>query len=99
MPMTSAALDQYGIAIRIGHHCAMPLMAFLSGAEHSRASLALYNTREEVDRLVVGLQRIHQLLASRARSRRYKRIPMANLPDKDKLVYFPGAGVTVGMNP
>ncbi|MHA7847003.1 cysteine desulfurase SufS [Serratia sp. D1N4] len=55
-------LDQYGIAIRTGHHCAMPLMAFYAVPSMCRASLALYNTREEVDRLVAGLQRIHRLL-------------------------------------
>lgn len=55
-------LDQYGIAIRTGHHCAMPLMAFYSVPSMCRASLALYNTREEVDRLVAGLQRIQKLL-------------------------------------
>ncbi len=51
-------LDQYGIAIRTGHHCAMPLMAFYQVPSMCRASLALYNTREDVDRLVAGLQRI-----------------------------------------
>ncbi|TQI80373.1 cysteine desulfurase /L-selenocysteine selenide-lyase (L-alanine-forming) [Serratia fonticola] len=55
-------LDQYGIAIRTGHHCAMPLMAFYKVPSMCRASLALYNTRQEVDRLVAGLQRIHTLL-------------------------------------
>jgi len=55
-------LDQYGIAIRTGHHCAMPLMAFYAVPSMCRASLALYNTREEVDRLVAGLQRINRLL-------------------------------------
>ncbi|MEB7885291.1 cysteine desulfurase SufS [Serratia fonticola] len=55
-------LDQYGIAIRTGHHCAMPLMEFYQVPSMCRASLALYNTREEVDRLVAGLQRIHSLL-------------------------------------
>lgn len=55
-------LDQYGIAIRTGHHCAMPLMAFYGVPSMCRASLALYNTREEVDRLVAGLQRIQRLL-------------------------------------
>lgn len=55
-------LDQYGIAIRTGHHCAMPLMAFYQVPSMCRASLALYNTREEVDRLVSGLQRIEKLL-------------------------------------
>ncbi len=55
-------LDQYGIAIRTGHHCAMPLMAFYNVPSMCRASLALYNTRDEVDRLVAGLQRIQKLL-------------------------------------
>lgn len=55
-------LDQYGIAIRTGHHCAMPLMAFYNVPSMCRASLALYNTHDEVDRLVAGLQRIQKLL-------------------------------------
>jgi cysteine desulfurase/selenocysteine lyase len=55
-------LDNYGIAIRTGHHCAMPLMAFYNVPAMCRASLAMYNTTEEVDRLVAGLQRIHTLL-------------------------------------
>jgi cysteine desulfurase/selenocysteine lyase len=55
-------LDQYGIAIRTGHHCAMPLMSFYGVPAMCRASLAMYNTREEVDRLVAGLERIHRLL-------------------------------------
>ena len=55
-------LDQYGIAARSGHHCAMPLMAYYNVPAMCRASLAMYNTHEEVDRLVTGLQRIHRLL-------------------------------------
>lgn len=55
-------LDQYGIAIRTGHHCAMPLMAHYGVPSMCRASLAVYTTREEIDRLVAGLQRIHRLL-------------------------------------
>ncbi|MGA8120985.1 cysteine desulfurase SufS [Rouxiella badensis] len=55
-------LDQYGIAIRTGHHCAMPLMSFFGVPAMCRASLAMYNTREEVDRLVAGLKRISLLL-------------------------------------
>ena len=56
-------LDNYGIAVRTGHHCAMPLMAFYGVPAMCRASLAMYNTTEEVDRLVAGLQRIHKLLS------------------------------------
>lgn len=55
-------LDNYGIAVRTGHHCAMPLMAHYQVPAMCRASLAMYNTHEEVDRLVAGLKRIHQLL-------------------------------------
>ncbi|MCL6745959.1 cysteine desulfurase SufS [Kosakonia sp. R1.Fl] len=55
-------LDNYGVAVRTGHHCAMPLMAFYNVPAMCRASLAMYNTEEEVDRLVAGLKRIHQLL-------------------------------------
>ncbi|KNC88769.1 cysteine desulfurase SufS [Trabulsiella odontotermitis] len=55
-------LDNYGIAVRTGHHCAMPLMSFYQVPAMCRASLAMYNTHEEVDRLVAGLQRIHRLL-------------------------------------
>lgn len=55
-------LDQYGIAIRTGHHCAMPLMEHYGVPSMCRASLAVYTQREEIDRLVAGLQRIHGLL-------------------------------------
>ena len=55
-------LDNYGIAVRTGHHCAMPLMHFYGVPAMCRASLAMYNTEEEVDRLVAGLIRIHRLL-------------------------------------
>ncbi|EBA9169108.1 cysteine desulfurase SufS [Salmonella enterica] len=55
-------LDNYGIAVRTGHHCAMPLMAWYGVPAMCRASLAMYNTNEEVDRLVAGLTRIHRLL-------------------------------------
>lgn len=55
-------LDNYGIAVRTGHHCAMPLMAWYGVPAMCRASLAMYNTHAEVDRLVAGLTRIHRLL-------------------------------------
>ena len=51
-------LDRLGIAIRTGHHCAQPLMDCLGIAGTSRASFALYNTREDIDALVAGIQRI-----------------------------------------
>lgn len=55
-------LDQYGIAIRTGHHCAMPLMQHYGVPAMCRASFALYNSEEEADRLAAGLTRIQRLL-------------------------------------
>ncbi|MFH8134387.1 cysteine desulfurase SufS [Pantoea osteomyelitidis] len=55
-------LDQYGIAIRTGHHCAMPLMRHYDVPAMCRASFAFYNSEEEADRLAAGLTRIHRLL-------------------------------------
>lgn len=51
-------LDQLGIAVRTGHHCAQPLMDRLGILGTVRASFGLYNTREEVDALVTGIKRI-----------------------------------------
>ena len=51
-------LDRLGIAVRTGHHCAQPLMDRLGVQGTVRASLAMYNTREEIDALVAGLQRV-----------------------------------------
>ncbi|MBT8087504.1 MAG: cysteine desulfurase [Gammaproteobacteria bacterium] len=54
-------LDHQGIAIRTGHHCAMPLMARLGIAGTARASVAFYNNRADVDRLVTGLGKARQI--------------------------------------
>ncbi|MCR5131148.1 MAG: cysteine desulfurase [Prevotella sp.] len=51
-------LDRLGIAVRTGHHCAQPLMTRLGVQGTVRASLALYNTKEEIDTLVAGLKRV-----------------------------------------
>ena len=51
-------LDRLGIAVRTGHHCAQPLMDRLGISGTVRASFALYNTMEEVDALVAGIQRV-----------------------------------------
>jgi cysteine desulfurase/selenocysteine lyase len=51
-------LDRLGIAVRTGHHCAQPLMDRLGVLGTVRASFALYNTREEVDTFVSGLERV-----------------------------------------
>ena len=56
-------LDHDGVAIRAGHHCAMPVMAQFGVAGTARASFALYNTREEVDALVAGIERARRMFA------------------------------------
>jgi cysteine desulfurase/selenocysteine lyase len=55
-------LDRRGVAVRTGHHCAMPLMDLFGVPATTRASLALYNTREEVDRLVAALRYAREVL-------------------------------------
>jgi cysteine desulfurase/selenocysteine lyase len=56
-----ALLDDDGIAVRAGHHCAQPVMARLGVPATTRASFALYNTRDEVDALVRGLERVRKV--------------------------------------
>lgn len=55
-------LDKQGIAVRTGHHCAQPLLENLGLEGVVRASFALYNTREEVDRFIAALHRIQPML-------------------------------------
>lgn len=55
-------LDQLGIAIRTGHHCAEPLLNYYGYTSIARASFALYNTREEVDKFIEALHRINAIL-------------------------------------
>jgi cysteine desulfurase/selenocysteine lyase len=50
-------LDQEGVCIRAGHHCAMPLMRRLDVPATARASFYVYNTREDVDALIDGLEK------------------------------------------
>lgn len=54
---TATVLDADGIAVRAGHHCAQPLMKWLDVTATARASFYLYNTEEEIDRLVDGLRK------------------------------------------
>ena len=54
-------LDHLGIAIRTGHHCAQPLMARCGVEGMARASFALYNTKEEIDALVAGIERVSKM--------------------------------------
>jgi cysteine desulfurase / selenocysteine lyase len=57
----SEILDRHAIAVRAGHHCAQILMDRLGVAATTRASLAVYNTREEVDRLVEGVHDVRRV--------------------------------------
>ncbi len=54
-------LDRLGIAIRTGHHCAQPLMQRCGVEGMARASFALYNTKEEIDALVAGIERVRKM--------------------------------------
>jgi cysteine desulfurase/selenocysteine lyase len=54
-------LDRMGIALRAGHHCCMPLMETLGVEGTARASLGLYSSREDVDRLIEGLNKVRDL--------------------------------------
>ncbi|CAN5287162.1 cysteine desulfurase [soil metagenome] len=56
-------LDQDGIAVRAGHHCAQPVMQFFDVPATARASFAFYNTREEVDKLADAVQKVIEVFA------------------------------------
>ncbi len=56
-------LDQQGIAIRAGHHCAQPVMQFFDVPATARASFAFYNTREEADKLADAVQKVIEVFA------------------------------------
>ena len=56
-------LDEDGIAVRTGHHCAMPVMDFFKVPATARASFAFYNTFDEIDRLAAGIERARKLFA------------------------------------
>lgn len=55
-------LDHQGIAIRVGHHCAMPIMEFFGVDATARASLAFYNTKEDIDALVAAINKAVEML-------------------------------------
>ena len=57
-------LDHEGIAVRTGHHCAQPVMDRFGIPATARASLALYNTREEIDALVTGIYRVKEVFGA-----------------------------------
>ena len=54
-------LDQEGIAIRTGHHCAQPVMQRFGVPATARASFGLYNTKEEADAVVAGIQKVKEV--------------------------------------
>ena len=56
-------LDHQGVAIRTGHHCAMPVMQYFGISGTARASLALYNNRDDIDRLVSALRKAKEMFA------------------------------------
>jgi cysteine desulfurase/selenocysteine lyase len=56
-------VDREGVAIRTGHHCAQPVMERFGIAATARASLAMYNTREELDALGAALRKVHGVFA------------------------------------
>ncbi len=56
-------LDRCGVAVRTGNHCAQPLMAKLNVASTTRASLAFYNTKADVDALVAGLNKVREIFS------------------------------------
>jgi cysteine desulfurase/selenocysteine lyase len=56
-------LDHQGIAVRTGHHCAQPLMERFGVPATTRASLAFYNTRQEIDALIAGLRKVKEIFA------------------------------------
>ena len=60
---TATVLDAQGIAVRAGHHCAQPLMKWLDVTATARASFYLYNTEEDIDRLVQGLLKAKEYFA------------------------------------
>lgn len=57
----ASILDREGICIRAGHHCAMPLMSKLKINGAARASFYLYNTKEEIDRLIEGIEKVRRM--------------------------------------
>ncbi|RIK81116.1 MAG: cysteine desulfurase [Planctomycetota bacterium] len=65
--------DQFGVAVRAGHHCTQPLHALLGIAASTRASFYLYNTIEEVDRLVEGVLAVTRMFAPKGRQRKRRK--------------------------
>jgi cysteine desulfurase / selenocysteine lyase len=56
-------LDQQGVAVRVGHHCAMPIMQFYGVPATTRASFAVYNSESDVERWIVAMHRVQEVFA------------------------------------
>ena len=56
-------LNEDGIAIRTGHHCAQPVMQHFHVPATARASFAFYNTKEEIDKLVKGIKKVQEMFS------------------------------------
>jgi cysteine desulfurase/selenocysteine lyase len=65
--------DQFGVAVRAGHHCTQPLHAHLGITASTRASFYLYNTPAEVDRLLEGVEAVRRMFAPQGRTRRRRK--------------------------
>ncbi|MFP7492209.1 cysteine desulfurase [Terribacillus saccharophilus] len=61
---TATALDTEGIAVRAGHHCAQPLMRWLNATATARASMYVYNTEDDIDKLVSGLTKTKEFFGN-----------------------------------
>lgn len=59
----SALLDERGVAVRAGHHCAQPLMKVLGATATTRASFYIYNTMDDIDRLIEGIEHAQHVFA------------------------------------
>lgn len=58
---TAHILNEFGVMVRSGHHCAQPLMRYLGIASCCRASFAIYNTKEDIDALVIALKKVKEV--------------------------------------
>jgi cysteine desulfurase/selenocysteine lyase len=56
-------LDEYGVAVRAGHHCAMPIHERFGLPATTRASYYIYNTAEEVDQLILALYKVKEIFS------------------------------------
>ena len=68
-------LDREAVAVRAGHHCTQPLHERLGEAATARASFNVYSDRDDIDRLVVGLQKVQRIFRRAARQSRVRDRP------------------------